>query len=493
MKQGMIFKRCGCRDGSGRRLERSCPRLRERGHGSWYFQCSARNLLGVPERARRGGFASRAAAMRARDEWLAATTQERTARSWTVAQWLRYWLSTRTSIRATTRLHYTGDVQRFLIPHLGEIRLSDLDARRLRAAFAEIAATTNSKGVPQSASCLHHLRNTLRAALNLAVREGVLANNPVRGLELPSYRRPLARVWTDNRVAHWQHTGERPAVAVWTAAQLAAFLTAVADDSLYAMWWLMGLRGLRRGEACGLRWSDLDLEHGVLYVTRNRTTAGYQVIEGDPKTEAGIRAVALDRRTVAVLRSHRAAQQAARARRLAAGTVWVDSGYVFVRKDGSPIHPSYASTRFRLLIARTGMPPIRLHDLRHVAFTLAHEAGADLKDVQDQAGHASCVWTADVYMSVTPAVQHRNAENTAKLVLAAARRTGQKIQANARGNRPPVKPATGTPTRNRPVGGTIPQASAPQADHDQASRTKPQRPPRGPHRPQRTKRRNRRR
>jgi hypothetical protein len=166
---------------------------------------------------------------------------------------------------------------------------------------------------------------------------------------------------------------------------------------------------------------------------------------------------------------------------------------VFVRKDGSPIHPSYASTRFRLLIARTGMPPIRLHDLRHVAFTLAHEAGADLKDVQDQAGHASCVWTADVYMSVTPAVQHRNAENTAKLVLAAARRTGQKIQAKARGNRPPVKPATGTPTRNRPAGGTIPQASAPQADHDQASRTKPQRPPRGPHRPQRTKRRNRRR
>ena len=109
-----------------------------------------------------------------------------------------------------------------------------------------IAATKNSKGVPQSASCLQHLRTTLRAALNLAVREGLLAANPVRGLELPSYRRPLARVWTDDRVAEWQETGVRPSVAVWTAVQLAAFLAAVADDSLYAMWWLIGLRGLRR-------------------------------------------------------------------------------------------------------------------------------------------------------------------------------------------------------------------------------------------------------
>jgi integrase len=173
-------------------------------------------------------------------------------------------------------------------------------------------------------------------------------------LELPAYRKPLARVWTDSRVQERQETGERPAVAVWTATQLAGFLAAVVDDALFALWWLIAQRGLRRGEACGLRWCELDLDNGVLFVVRNRTTAGYQVIEGDPKTQAGIRAVALDRHTVAVLRAHRSAQQAARARRLAAGKVWDDSGYVFVRKDGSAIHPAYASGRFHLLIARTG-------------------------------------------------------------------------------------------------------------------------------------------
>lgn len=111
-----IFKRCGCVDrATGRRLDRTCPRLDERRHGSWYFQCSATNLLGQAERVRRGGFPSQAAPRRARDEWLATTGEERTARSWTVERWLRYWLSTRTTIRATTRLHYTRDVENFLI------------------------------------------------------------------------------------------------------------------------------------------------------------------------------------------------------------------------------------------------------------------------------------------------------------------------------------------------------------------------------------------
>jgi hypothetical protein len=247
---GVIFKRCGCRDATGKRLERTCPRLAERGHGSWYFHASATNLFGRSERVRRGGFASQAAARRARDEWLASTGEERSARSWTVERWLRYWLSTRTAIRPTTRLHYTCDVERALIPHLGRLCLADLDARRLRAVFAVIAQTTNARDKPQSASTMAHLRTTLRAALNLAVREGVIAANPARHLEV-SYRRPHAKVWTDGRVEEWRATGERPAVAVWTADQLATFLATVVDDALFALWWLTGLRGYAGARRAG--------------------------------------------------------------------------------------------------------------------------------------------------------------------------------------------------------------------------------------------------
>ncbi|HEU4424217.1 MAG TPA: hypothetical protein VFR67_16935 [Pilimelia sp.] len=91
---GVIFKRCGCRDGKGQRLEQRCSRLDERGHGRWYFHACAVNLLGRSERVRCGGYPSQAAARRARDAWLAATGEERTARSWTVERWLRYWLPT---------------------------------------------------------------------------------------------------------------------------------------------------------------------------------------------------------------------------------------------------------------------------------------------------------------------------------------------------------------------------------------------------------------
>lgn len=100
---GVIFKRCGCRDGSRRRLEQACPRLGERGHGSWYFHCSAANLLGRPERVRRGGYPSQAAARRARDQWLGSAAADRTAVGWTVQRWLWHWLDTRTRIRPTTR------------------------------------------------------------------------------------------------------------------------------------------------------------------------------------------------------------------------------------------------------------------------------------------------------------------------------------------------------------------------------------------------------
>ena len=64
--------------------------------------------------------------------------------------------------------------------------------------------------------------------------------------------KPHAQVWTAGRAEQWQQTGERPPVAVWTAEQVAGFLAGVADDSLFALWWLAALRGLRRGQLCGL-------------------------------------------------------------------------------------------------------------------------------------------------------------------------------------------------------------------------------------------------
>jgi integrase len=101
-----------------------------------------------------------------------------------------------------------------------------------------------------------------------------------------------------------------------------------------------------------------------------RSHSGHEcpdVIEGDPKSDAGGRTVPLDAGTVAALRAHRRAQLA---ERLAWGPAWVDSGKVFTRENGEPLHPAMISDRFHDLVVAADLPPVRLHDLRHGAASL---------------------------------------------------------------------------------------------------------------------------
>lgn len=440
-KRGVVFKRCGCRDRqSGRRLEAACSRLRERAHGSWYFHCSVPTMVGT-ERVRRGGFPSRQAAVAARDELWAQSAEDVTAEVWTVGRWLRWWLGTRVSLRPSTLRSYTDHVERHLIPYLGRIRLAELTGRDVAEMFAVLTEAPGRLGRPLTPSSLHRIRATLRAALNAAVRDGLLRDNPARNVELRAPRRPPAQVWTAARVEAWRDRGERSTVAVWTEHQFAEFLRHVAADRLYAMWWLVGLRGLRRGEAAGLRWVDVDLDGLSLTINQQRLAYGRTVAVGPPKTVASRRTIALDRTTVAVLRAHRRRQQTERA---AAGPAWQDSGYVFTTTDGQPLHPDFLTRRFRTLVERSGLPPVRLHDLRHGAASLAHSAGADLKTIQELLGHTSIVLTADTYTSVLADKHHKTAEATARLVLAAA----------ARGPKRRPRPAAGPPSKSAAIEAT---------------------------------------
>jgi integrase len=240
-------------------------------------------------------------------------------------------------------------------------------------------------------------------------------------------------VWTDPRVAAWREHGHRFPVAVWTVQQLAAFFGFVADDRLFALWWLIALRGLRRGEAAGLRWADVDLDGRVIVIGQQRIAYGHTVAVGPPKTASSRRVIAPDKVTARLLRIHLRHQ---RAEQKIAGDAWQDSGYVFTTPDGAPLHPDYLTRRFRRLVELSGLPPVRLHDLRHGAATLAHAAGADLKTVQELLGHASIVLTADTYTSVLLDLHFKSAEATARLVLAAAARNPAKRHRR----RPPGSP-----------------------------------------------------
>ena len=167
----------------------------------------------------------------------------------------------------------------------------------------------------------------------------------------------------------------RPEHRTWTAEELGRFLDHVAGDPRYPALLLAATTGLRRGELLGLRWADLDLGRGraairqTLLAVRDvdATVGTHRPLFGTPKTDRE-RTVPLPARTVAALRAHRKRQLA---ERLAVGPDYTDHGLVFCEPDGSPIHPVRFAKRFRVRVARAGVPAIRFHDLRHTWATLA--------------------------------------------------------------------------------------------------------------------------
>jgi integrase len=411
---------------------------------------------------RRGGYADQAAAEAALDRVRDGADPEAGA---TLGEWLRVWAAGCGRLAESTRVSYTEHINVYIIPALGNIPLAELTIKDLDDFYLALARRrTRLRGSTLSAGTVIRIHATLRAALNAALRRGLIEWNPAREVEPPRRHRPRAVVWTEDLIAHWKATGERPSVAVWTATQTAVFLAAIADDRLYAAYHLIALRGLRRGEAAGLRWCDLDLERGLCFITHQVQRRGGEILQGAPKTPTSVRAVALDRTTVKALKAHRLRQEAeCRVRGVVA------SGYVFTRVDGQPLAPEYLYRRFVKHVDEHGLPPIRLHDLRHGAASLALEAGVDLKVVSDQLGHSSIVLTADTYVSVLPALAMQAAEKTARLVAEAGQRAPGSKHATRRNAGPP-DPARRGKRRHRESRRPVP--SAPSTSAKTAGRSK---------------------
>jgi hypothetical protein len=177
-----------------------------------------------------------------------------------------------------------------------------------------------------------------------------------------------------------------------------------------------GMNG--RCAAAGLRWCDVDLDEGTAVICRQLQRRDGRLMVGPPKTVHSTRVIALDRTTVAALRTHRTRQ---RAEADACGDGYCDSGQVFTNRNGVPIAPGTLTHTFQRLIAERGVPPVRLHDLRHGAATLALALGAGVeRGAEDAGGHSSIVLTADTYTSVLLEVAYTAAEQTAAYLLQAA-------------------------------------------------------------------------
>jgi len=194
MDHGSVYRRCGCRDeNTGRLLGARCPGLRDVKHGS-YFSADLPAAAGERRRVRRGGFATRAAAVAALEAL--ASHAAGPDPGLTTGEWLRRWLASRVSLRASTARSYAAHVRGYLVPYLGTIPLAALTPGDVQAMFTAVIRDETVLGRPVSAATMHRIHATLRAALNGPVRAGLIAVNPGRCPELPRAERPRAQVWT---------------------------------------------------------------------------------------------------------------------------------------------------------------------------------------------------------------------------------------------------------------------------------------------------------
>ncbi|KUL23312.1 tyrosine-type recombinase/integrase [Streptomyces regalis] len=479
-----------------RQIGSDCPLLKKRDHGSWYYYVKLPDgPRGERRRPRKGGFLTQKAAEKAAQKlWDEAHNGIDVDSRETVEAYLHRWLKKRVDLKRSTRDDYEDYLNRIFIPGLGHLQMRELRDRHIQEVFQEIwelnevkkanrLAAQHAKEACDAAykawktaptprppelrqnwnaakAALKEARtkprqdtgpgrqkkflDTLSAALQDAVAEKLITENWAKLVKIPKYERPDPLVWTDERVARWRETGKKPGpVMVWTPEQTGQFLDSAVEHPMYTMWHLMVFRAPRRGEATGLPWTELDMTKGTANIVETLVTnSAYEVWEDTPKSRSGKRTLTLDSATFALLTAWRDVQKAQREQWEAKHREdsdkygpYVNSGYVFTQPDGRPWHPDNVSQAFERLIKRLGLPPIRLHDLRHCAASLSLAAGLSMKAIQALLGHASYSLTADTYTSLMPQFEQAAADAPVDLV---PRRGAAPAPTEPDGDREPV-------------------------------------------------------
>ena len=300
-------------------------------------------------------------------------------RAETVREFLDRWLATYAATNTTLRTQtgYRAMIERYVQREIGDLPIQKFDGPAIQALYARLS------GRGLSARTVLHLHRVLHVALKHAVRWGVLARNPADAVTPP---RPQSK-----------------SVEVWNGETVANFMSACRDSQYGPLFHIAVLTGLRRSELAGLRWEDVDFDRRRLRVVRTlQRLPGYGMVTGVPKTHRSRRSLSLSPDTIAVLRGARRVQLEAR---LQAGAGWQESGCVFTRADGRPVHPDQVSHAFTKLARASGLPRLTLHGLRHVHATLLLTAGVHPKVVSERLGHSTVGITLDTYSHVLPSLE----------------------------------------------------------------------------------------
>jgi integrase len=305
-------------------------------------------------------------------------------------------------LRRSTYDSYRRNIELHVIPALGERLLDKLTVEDIDVFYASLLKNGRKKRSPGekggaqglSPKSVHNIHVMLNKALSDAARKGTVVRNVVALADAPSLQ---AR--------------KRPEVKAWEVDQLVRFLDAIDAHRMAPAFYFAAHTGMRRGEVLGLRWRDLDLDAGRVSVRQALVSVGYETSISDVKTGTSRRTIDIDDDVVQVLRDWYKTRTEERD-----GVAPPDDDLVFVKADGSSMHPDIFSQVFDRTVARIDVPAISLHDLRHTHATLLLKAGVHVKVVSERLGHANVAFTMNVYQHVLPGMQAEAADTFSRLI-----------------------------------------------------------------------------
>ena len=302
----------------------------------------------------------------------------------TLGEWMDKWLDEYMifTLRESTINGYRNMIEHQIKRFIGDKQLAYLTTADLQKFYNKIKKDGRAiehpiHGKELSNSMVRKVHMILHQALNLAVRERLIVRNPTIGTTIPKKSYTEKQVLCDS--------------------QLDKFMDAIKREQYwYDFFYVEIMTGLRRGEICGIKWSDINFTEGTLSIRRSVTTkVGGGLMIGETKTNAGERKIILPPSVLTLLREKQSD----------AICEWVFPHYM---NPSDPLHPDAAYRKLKTLLKSVELPLIRFHDLRHTFATHAMQGGVDAKTLAGILGHTDASFTLDTYTHVTSDMQ-RNA------------------------------------------------------------------------------------
>ena len=299
----------------------------------------------------------------------------------TLGEWMDKWLDEYMifTIKENTIKGYRSQIDHQIKPFIGHKQLASLTTADIQKFYNKIKKEGRVHPHPihghvLSDSMVRKIHMMLHEAMEVAVRERYIVRNP-----------------TDNTTIPKKTTTEKQ---VLDDSQLNRFLEAIQGEPYWHdFFYVEVMTGLRRGEICGIKWSDIDFNEGTLCIKRSVSTKeGGGVSIGETKTDAGVRTIIMPPSVATLLWKKRSD----------AINEWVFPHYT---NPSDPLHPSSAYKKLKTLLKRLELPLLRFHDLRHTFATQATDGGVDPKTLAGILGHTDASFTLDTYTHVTSDMQ----------------------------------------------------------------------------------------